>query len=151
MTEKTDENSPKDEDRPTNIDISKCAKLFFYRYLLFSLLAHHVHSFSGNYLHLITFLALPSQEPSAHSLQPFTHVRTKPMQSYSFFLTFRYYFPTFLYLPQSISSFLSSLSIDSTKMSRARCCSSEGSSSQRRALADSITSLRATSSIKEAL
>ena len=33
MTEETGENSPKDEDDTTNMDISKCAKLFFYRYL----------------------------------------------------------------------------------------------------------------------
>jgi hypothetical protein len=33
MTEETGENSPKDEDDTTNMDISKWAKLFFYRYL----------------------------------------------------------------------------------------------------------------------
>jgi hypothetical protein len=33
MTEETGENSPKDEDDTTNMDTSKCAKLFFYRYL----------------------------------------------------------------------------------------------------------------------
>ena len=33
MTEETGENSPKDEDNTTNMDTSKCAKLFFYRYL----------------------------------------------------------------------------------------------------------------------
>jgi cell filamentation protein len=36
MTEKTGENSPKDEDSPTNMDISKCAKLFFNHYLIAS-------------------------------------------------------------------------------------------------------------------
>ncbi len=34
MTEETGENSPKDEDDTTNMDTSKCAKLFFYRYLI---------------------------------------------------------------------------------------------------------------------
>ena len=33
MTEETGENNPKDEDDTTNMDTSKCAKLFFYRYL----------------------------------------------------------------------------------------------------------------------
>ena len=34
MTEETGENSPKDEDDTTNMDTSKCAKLFIYRYLI---------------------------------------------------------------------------------------------------------------------
>ena len=29
MTEKTDENSPKDEDDTTNMDVIKCTKVFF--------------------------------------------------------------------------------------------------------------------------
>ena len=33
MTKKTGKNSPKDEDYTTNMDISKCAKVLFYRYL----------------------------------------------------------------------------------------------------------------------